>query len=335
MNWIKENTFVAALAGITLIGAIILFIVGSRGAARYNEANAAFNASAEEVAAFERLPLYPKDENRDGKRKALIDYRNEVEALRDAFNPYRPESLENLSPQAFNDRLLASRAEVGSALEEAGATLPDGFFMGFEPYTTSLPREGATGIMNYQLSAIKDLMLSLASSSPSALLNLHRPRLPEEDGTSFEPADEAVARELPVEIIFKGTEQAARDFVTSVVSLENHFFVIRSLRVINEKREPPRSADAELVAPAAAVEPEAADPFAGAGFVFPDEDEPAADGDAGAAEEPAADAPAAPAEPADSSRILGQVLGNEEVIVFLRIDILQFLPAKELVQVQN
>ena len=50
-----------------------------------------------------------------------------------------------------------------------------------------------------------------------------------------------------------------------------------------------------------------------------------------------ATAPAAPATPAapaatkvDSSRILQPVLGDEELQVFLRIDVMQFLPVKEL-----
>jgi hypothetical protein len=32
----------------------------------------------------------------------------------------------------------------------------------------------------------------------------------------------------------------------------------------------------------------------------------------------------------DSSRILAQVLGSEELIVFVRIDLIMFLPSKEL-----
>jgi hypothetical protein len=41
-------------------------------------------------------------------------------------------------------------------------------------------------------------------------------------------------------------------------------------------------------------------------------------------------APAATSKPAASGRILNQILGDEEIQVFLRIDVLQFLPAKEL-----
>ena len=41
----------------------------------------------------------------------------------------------------------------------------------------------------------------------------------------------------------------------------------------------------------------------------------------------------AAAAPADSSRILNRVLGNEELEVFLHIDVLEFLPVKALPEV--
>ena len=89
------------------------------------------------------------------------------------------------------------------------------------------------------------------------------------------------------------------------------------------RRTPPRAADAKFDKPKAAKVGTAADVFGG--FVLPGE-EPAA-GDAKPEE---AAAPAPEVAPADSSRILSQVLGNEELEVFLRLDLMQFLPAKKL-----
>jgi hypothetical protein len=53
-------------------------------------------------------------------------------------------------------------------------------------------------------------------------------------------------------------------------------------------------------------------------------------GDDAAAPAPAAETAPEASKAADSSRILAQVLGNEQVQVFLRLDVLQFLPAKKL-----
>ena len=101
MNWIKDNKFLVALGGGTLVGVILIFLVGYEGANKYQQAKDDFDVKAAEAATFEGLPLYPRPENRDGKRKALDDYRQSTEVLQAAFAPFRPPPLKNVSPQAF------------------------------------------------------------------------------------------------------------------------------------------------------------------------------------------------------------------------------------------
>ena len=127
------------------------------------------------------------------------------------------------------------------------------------------------------------------------------------------------ARPFPLEITFTGPEKAAREFISSIVKQDNHYLVVRSLRVTNMKKDPPRAADAQFDKAAASKPAAAADPFGG-GFVLPGDETPAA----------TPEKPAATPKAADSSRILSQVLGNEQVQVFIRLDLLEFLPAKKL-----
>lgn len=326
MSWFKDNKFLAALGGGTLVALVVLFVVGFKATSQYDLAKSDFEAAAQEAAAFERLPLYPKRENLDGKTKALDEYRKAAESLQAAFDRYRPEELQNISPEEFTTRLKAANDEVRKAFDDAGTKVPEPFFCGFEKYKTILAQGKATGILDYQLTGTKNLMLALAASGATEFINLHRPALPEEGALEFKPEPSDVARELPLEITFKGTEQALRKFLSAIVQPDGYYVVLRSLRVTNEKNTPPRTADAKFEKPRSAeAEDAAANPFGG-GFVLPEE-EPAA------VEEPApapAPAPAPEAAPADSSRILSQVLGNEELRVFLRLDILQFLPAKKL-----
>ena len=332
MTWIKENKFLVALGGGTLVAVIALFVVGSQGKTRYDAALEEFSAAASEASGFERLSLYPRDENRDGKTKALDEYRSAVTSLQEAFGPFRPEEIQNVSPQDFTSKLIAVNDEVVKAFNDAGTTFPEPFFLGFEAYKTSLARGESTGILGYQLGKIRSLMLALAGAGASELKNLHRPTLPEEDGRKFEPGPNAVFRSLPLEITFMGTEKSVREFISQIVKTDEKFTVIRSLRISNAKQDPPRAADAKFDKPAAAA-PAGGSVFGGAfdgGFVLPGE-EPAGDAaDAPAVEETPETAPAPDPGPSDSSRILSQVLGNEEVQVFLRLDILQFLPAKKL-----
>jgi hypothetical protein len=324
MSWIKENKFIVALGGGTLLGVIVLYLVGSSGATRYEEAKSTFDEAAAEASGFERLALYPKPENRDGKRKALDEYRKSIDAFQGAFDKFRPKEMENITPQEFTVRLKAADTELRKAFEEAGTTVPDAFFVGFESYKTSLARANTTGILDYQLNSIKEVLLGLAKSRPTELKNLHRPSLPDENGQAYTPAPDAVTRSLPLEITFIGPERTAREFLSSIVKPENQFLVIRALRISNTKKDPPRASDAKFDKPAAAKSTTPAAGFGG-GFVLPGDDEAPAD----APEEPEVAAPAA-AAPADSSRILAQVLGDEEVQVFVRLDLLQFLPAKKL-----
>lgn len=306
MSWIKKNRFIVMLGGATLLGSALLFYFGFQAAQRYDEAKAEFDIAASEASSYENLALYPKSANRDGKRKALDEYRQAVTSLVAAFDPFRTTDLKNVTPQEFTNTLLAANTDVRKAFEESGTIVPEPFFLGFERYKTSLADGKITGLLNYQLSSIKKLMLALSQAKPTALKNLHRPNLVEEDGQAYKSAANAVARSFPLEITFVGPERSAREFLSTITKPQGQFVVIRSLRITNDKKDPPRTSDAKFDRPAAA------DPMMAS---------PALPGDPLVG----ADVPAA-----DSGRILAQILGNEQVCVFVRLDVLQFLPAQKI-----
>lgn len=320
MSWIKDNKFMVALGGGTLAGVILFYVVGSQGSKRYDAAMEQYGAASGEAAVFEKSALYPTIANKNEKSKALGDYVKAVDSIQTAFTPFRPKEMKNVTPQEFTDRLLAANTEVRKAFEEAGTTVPEAFFLGFEKYRTTLAPPKTTGILDYQLGSIKNLMLALAKARPTELKNLYRPLLPEDEGVVFAPPATMTARAFPLEITFTGPEKSAREFISSIVQQDNQYFVVRSMRVTNAKKDPPRAADAQFEK-AAASKPAAATDIFGGGFVLPGDEAPAA-----ATPEKPAVAPKA----ADSSRILSQVLGNEQVQVFLRLDLLEFLPAKKL-----
>lgn len=323
MSLMQDNKFLVALGGGTLVAAIALYFVGARGGKHYNEAKEQYDAAAGEVSQFERLPLYPKQENRDGKSKALDEYKKSVEAIQAAFKPYRIETPANISPQEFTNHLLAANTEIRAAFDASQAVVPEAFFVGFETYKARLASGNATGVLDYQLGGIKKVLLELAKAQPTELRNLCRPPLPEEEGKPYTPAPTDVSRGFPLEITFIGTEKSARDFLSAIEKTGDQYVTIRTLRISNEKKDPPRAADAKFEKPAA---PKAATPSGGAfgGFVLPGEE-------AAPTPEPAAPAAApAPAKPADGGKILAQVLGEEKVQVFVRLDLMQFLPEKKL-----
>lgn len=363
MSWIQHNKFLAALGGGTLVAMALLFLLGSKESKRYLQAKQDFNAAAKEAQAIERLPLYPKRENLDGKTKALDEYSKALGSLQAAYEDYRPKALQNVSPEAFTTELKSANQDVRKAFQTAKTKVPDAFFCGFENYKTSLAAGDSTGILDYQLAGTKQLMLALAAAGATELKNVHRPPLAEELGQTFTPQPTDVARCLPLEITFKGREQSVREFLSSIVKPSDYYIAIRSLRITNTKKGPPRTSDAKFEKPAPAKPPAAADQF---GDFFaqvpepkspdgkpaegkPKEGNPAdgkpaevkpadgkpADGkpaEGKPAEEKPAEENAPKLEPpsTDSKEILSQVLGDEQLQVFIRLDLMLFLPAKKL-----
>lgn len=327
MNWIKSNPFVAGLAGITILVCGVLYFFGSKGSSSYEAAKEEFDQAYQLVTTSERIPLYPKAETRAAKNKALVDYRESIGELRELFAKYRVEKIDNISTQAFTEQLKAANEEVTQALSAAGCEIPEGFFMGFENYRDQLARSEATGLLDYQLEGVKHALLDLAEARPSQLIQVYRERIPEETGGKPEVGPNAVSRKFGFEVAFKGSEASARKFISSLGDAEPYYYVVRCIKIDNERDIPPRVADAKFETPRAALEePEVANPF---GSFFPEEEEPAREGDAPVEGEPEA-VIEMPVVPVDSSRILAQVLGGEEALVFVRFDLTMFLPVKEL-----
>jgi len=367
MSWIKDNKFLVTLTSCTLVGVALLYLVGSKEMTKYDDAKTSYDAATAEVKAYAKMPLYPKAEHRDGKQKALEDYRASLESLQTSFDRYRPKELVNVEPQDFTGHLKKVNDEVVKAFKDSGTSLPDSFFCGFESYQATLAHKNATGILNYQLENVRTLLLALAKAKPSQVVNVYRAPedeskaklgapLPEESGIEYKPKESDVTRSLPLEIAFVGTERSVREFLSAINQLEDQYMVTRSIRITNVKKDPPKVSDAKFDTPTASPPISIRTHFGGESTPGSDEGAlllPSNDtnpkhntphkpvtGVAGKATTAAAAKPT-PAvavkptpppvhKPATSGRILAQVLGNEEVQVFLRLDLLQFLPAQKL-----
>jgi hypothetical protein len=319
MSWIQENRFAAGLGGITAVAAAGLIAWGVSAGKKYGAAKEAYTAAADAVSSMEGEKLYPNDDNRQAKEKAVKDYEAAVDGLQKAFKPFASATPPNIEPDQFNENLLKAKEVVAKAFADAGCEIPGEFFLGYEAFTNSPVKKEATGILSYEMEGIGQLLTYLAASNPVKLLNIHRPQLAEEEGGTFDAKDKSF-RALPVELSFTGTEASLRAFLSSLDDSEKFYYVVRSMRVMNEKTTAPTAADGQFKTD------EAEEPAAG-GDAFPD-----AGGFVLPGEEPAAEAPAEGEKPAeeaapagDTGAILQQVLGSEKINVFLRIDIVQFL----------
>jgi hypothetical protein len=365
MNWIKQNPFLSALIGITIVLCGILVFVAIKGGSKYEKAKKDYNSAYADVRNFEKLKLYPNKDNSQAKNKALEEYDKAIKDLSDLYKNYQLDPSKKITTQQFTGNVKLASEEVAKAFNATGGKLPENFFMGFESYKGQLAKTGSTSLLDYQLNAIKHILLGMAEAKPSELVRIYREKISEENDIAHIPGKNDVARKFGYEIVFKGSEPAVRDFITKLGNKHNYYCVIRSIRINNQREAPPRISDAKFETP---KPPDAATPF-GAFFEDP---APAPGTPSGTAPAPgvapapgtaptpdiapapvvdpqpegADDASAPPVNPGaptpapaplpagaqantDTSRILYQVLGDEELEVFIRFDLLLFLPKPE------
>jgi hypothetical protein len=331
----KEKRFISILAGISLVCIGGLYFFASKGSSRFDAAKEDFDSVDAKIEAMEGLPVYPTEKNLAQKESELKSYSANAAELAKKLQALRPASLENADPQAFTDLLVKTADASIKAYQTAGLSsegdnpsLPKGFYLGFEAYTSTAAQKDSTGIMAYQLGAISELHALLAAAKPSALLNFRREELPEEKNEAYKPTLGVPYRVMPIEVAFAGPESALRGFINGIQSSKQHYFVIRSMRVRNDKQEGPKASDAQFEAPpkagADADAPGGGIFDSGTAFVLPGESAPAAAAEAAAAPAAAAEPEKTEDAPADSSRILQQVLGQEDINAFFRIDIVLF-----------
>lgn len=325
MNF-QENKFPIVLGAVTAVAAGGLIFWGLKGGGRYNEAESSFQSAESEMRNLTREPIKPTDDNRRSKRSALRDYAGDVARLHERFDPYRRPEPPNVEPSAFVDSLLAASERLEDRFDEHGVTVPDPFFLGMGRYTTQQPSRGNTGLLNFALGGFEELFAKLAAAAPSELLNASWAGLPGEGNGIF--------RRHGIEITFRGSEESLREFLGSLDDSEDHFYQVRVMRVKNVRDTAPNAGDARFVQETAEVEEN--DDIFGGGFDFgeiEDDAEEEPDGEEDAEDEEGGEAEAPAAEPADSGEILKQVLGSEEIQVFLKIDVLQFLAPREIPEV--
>ena len=339
-SWIKNNTFEAFLLLVVIGVAGLSYWHGGKKGQVYDEARESYEGLDAAVRQLHAKRPSPTTDNADDFEKQVDDFEKTVSGLQAKMLTYRPDKLEAISPPKFIENLNAVRVEVTNAFDAQGVEYPgDQFYLGFKNYTGGLPKEGATAHLNYQLSAMKALFDVVSAAKPSALLNVHRAVLAVEKDKAPEPATrgrggrkvtrstsqkEPPFESLPVEISFVSSEPVMRKIMSDLTSHPDYYFVVRSMRIQNEKRDQsPAKDDVEFDVP----EEEGAedDPFPDFGDELPADDGSAGSEDPGVVEEPVAPSLA---EGDKGSRVLGQILGAEQINVHLELDILLFKAAE-------
>jgi hypothetical protein len=301
---------------------------------------------------MQRLDPFPTPENAEAKAESFAEVVAKASEARAELLKFNPESLNDIPGSEFSEALKAAVARVEALFPEEKA-LPEDFTLGFQSYANYLPPEDATGELAFQVGAMEHLLTELANAGVPKLLNLYRAELPQEDGKDWDgsplkgsgksssrggppPAPRMspggsrgrksaevlpeIAHRMPIEVTFRGTETATREFLTRLGNSEEYFFQVRLARVVNPTPIP--STENLSDAPAAGAGDIVID--AGDDIVVEGTDIVVGEGDGGEAAPPTQSA----------SPVLEKVSGGEDLNVFLKLDLLLFLESEDFPEVK-
>ncbi len=345
MTWFKENKFLAGLVCITSLLAALLIFLGLKAGSSLETVQAEISDKESALEKMKNLDPYPTPDSAKEKKASLEAMLEKANKAREMMVAFRPEAMEGVSGKIFSENLSATVAKVKELFPGEGA-LPKSFHLGFEGYSGSLPEEGATGVLTYQLGALEYVFQELAAAGVTEIQNLNRVELPAEKGEEWpdamsakksgggkgknnaknknkgkntrgknskgkkgvkKPAFEnlpAIAHRLPFELVFKAPEGPARQFLTQLANSDQYFFETRIGRVFNPSPIPSSGKSASK--PTTKKE-----------------------GDFNMDEMVIEGAEPSMMDKASSKQILNKVSGGDELVIYLRADLLLFIAEKE------
>jgi hypothetical protein len=300
MNWFQQNrwlgTFLVVFGICGLIAGVLFFLARSN----WNSAWSVFYTAAAERSRLERLDPFPNDANYRKMKVLLENYSAALDKLKEELKtqvlPAPP-----LAPNEFQSRLLQTMLATTQKARVNKVKLPAIFYLGFDPFVTSLPKSNETArLLGQELSQIQMLMNILLDARVDSVTSLQRMPLPEERGVAPAPTPAPTRGRKPVNAVvagpkmlernvvdlsFKATPSAARKVLNQIASSPGQFYIIRTLYVRNEKdKGPPREKTTET--------------------------------------NPPVNQPSAPSQPANAP--LNFIVGNEHIEISARVEMLRF-----------
>ncbi|MGB2091464.1 MAG: Amuc_1100 family pilus-like protein [Akkermansiaceae bacterium] len=344
MDWIRENKFISGLLGVTLLFVGGIFYYGYSEGDDFKANMKKFTGLKDQHRSLVTAKPYPNVANLKAREQSIEEYESAIDEVRNAFFEYQPEQMPKLTPGEFTDAMIKMQSDLRRAYQDAGTSLPEKFGFGFETYAKKQAAPYATAKLNYQLGAIQWLLEKLAENKPKSLINVRREFIDVERGLpaapskksrrgrqSPNPEDLELFEAMPMEITFTAGESSVRNFLREMANSKQYLYAIRAIRIRNEKQNAPSAKDAAFPArQEPANEPivgafEQDNVFGDVGFAIPEGD--------GVLEEAGQVElqPETRADPESNDEyILKQVLGDENLNVHIRFDILFFKAKREI-----
>jgi hypothetical protein len=301
MNWFRENPFWSAF--IVIAGGALLLAAGflwwTKGS--YEDAMAKYRESAAEQTRLEGGNPYPSAAN-VGKMKTYLDnYKTALDKLKAELKT-RMLTEAPLAPNEFQTRLRQAIIRTTENARNNRVKLPANFFLGFDEFASSLPSPEDAPALGQELSQVQLLLNTIIEARVDAITAFHRISHPG-TATAAAPTPAATPRtpskpspgpklieQRTVEFAISASPTAGRRVINQISAANDQFFIIRAIRVKNQKDKGPPRENAGPTAPIPPPNP------------------------AGAGAAPAA-TPAGP---------LNFIVGNEHIDLSARVEIVNF-----------
>lgn len=268
MKWFQQNRLLSIsliVFGVCVLFAGLLFYSTRN---KWSDARQAFDKVAAERSRLQHLDPFPNDANYRKFKGYLENYSAALdkfkEELKKEVAPAPP-----LAPNEFQSRLRQAVVATLNRARTNNVKLPDKFQLGFDEFTTTLPKTAVAPLLGQELSQTQMLINILLDAKVDSVTSLHRAPLPEEGAASRTPvpkptpaparkasptrgqksAKPAEASATPstatlmernvVDLTFKAAPAAARKVLNEIANSTGQFFIIRTLYVHDETDKGP------------------------------------------------------------------------------------------------
>ena len=270
MNWIKENKFLAGTLGVVLVvgGVLTYFLIVAMGAA--DEARTGYATDIGTLQKLAGASISPTEKNSQALDLQLKEAKGAVEAFQAklAANAF---PLVPMKPEAFQDKLKATKSAAIERAAQGQTELPAKFFLGFDAptnYEGTPPSPLAAPALGRELESINWVLTQMFDSHITKLESLKREPLPEETPgkVTEQNSKKAGGATMPLvsthsfELKFECRQNSLATFLNALVGPKApQFYTPRVIQIKNQKDRVPK-ADASNLGSAIPPPPPIVDP---------------------------------------------------------------------------
>src|SRR6266566_514243 len=241
MNWFQQNRWLGTfliLFGISVLFTGFLFYWTR---ANWSDARQAFDKAAGERNRLERLDPFPNDANYHKLKILLENYSAALDKFKEELKKEAvPETP--LAPNEFQSRLRQAVIASVNRAHVNNVKLPDKFELGFDEFTTAMPKTAVSPLLGQELSQIQMLINILVDAKVDSVTSFHRAPLPEERGpgpsptptpgrvpgqrtVAAKPITPSLLERNVIDLTFKAAPGAARKVLNEITSSTGQFYI--------------------------------------------------------------------------------------------------------------